>query len=229
MTTVSVTGSTTVQKWAICWLDVLVFAIVLTLGFSLWSFADRVMREAEANKEAKPVQETYEYERHVSVLQAELAMAQDDLKALDGKLIDTKTQVMRLRADLLPRPHNPRAKLLSPQRGKRIELLKAEHLARAYEAELPAKIKQIDSITHAAFQAKHSAELAYDKATKAFESAIRGKVLAIVGIGWLALILATCAACSLLRRGLGHGRASHVLVPGTTLMVMASLYYWFAK
>ena len=224
MTTVLVSGPAGTPKWAICWLDVLVFSTVLTLAFSLWSFADRMMREADFYKEAKPVVETYENERHVPFLQAELAMAQDEIKALDGKLLDTKMQIMRLKADRMLL-HHPRARLLS----ERVELLKAQHLVKAYEAELPAKLKQVEIQTHAVLQAKHSAELAYDSATKAFEFAIRGRVLTFVVIGWLVLMLVTYVSCRLLRKGLGHGRPSHVLVPGTTLMAMASLYYWFAK
>ncbi len=206
-------GPMAVQKRAVCWLDILLFAIFVTAGLWLWSGADRFVNEER--RERKPVGETYEHQANVPFLQAGFAMAQEELKMLQNKIFELRMEATRVAAEIE----------LSPQHEQRIKLQTTQTIVRAHEAQVPEKMQQVAKAANATFLAKHSAELAYHKAISAFEFANKMRVLAI-GFGcWAILALATWLVCGALCKRLGHGSASHVLLPGSVLMALASLYY----
>jgi hypothetical protein len=206
-------GSMAVQKRAVCWLDILVFAIFATAGLWLWSGADRFVNEE--HRDRKPVEEVYQHQANVPFLQAGFTMAQEELKALQSKLFDLRMEATRLAAEIE----------LSPQREQRIKLQTTQTIVRAYEAEVPGKMQEVAKAANATFLAKRSAELAYHKAISAFEFANKMRVLAIGFVCWAILALVTWLVCGALRKRLGHGSASHVLLPGSVLMVLTCIYY----
>jgi hypothetical protein len=223
MTAVLVTGPITVKKWAVCGLDVLLFAIFVTASLALWTFLDR--RVTEHLRELRPVKEDFEHRQKLPILQTALAMAQDELKTLNGKLVELRMEETRLAADLLPPARRARVRLLSLQREQRIKLLKTQAMARAYEAQIPKKMQQLATAASAVFQAKHSAEIDYNKALKDFRYANKIRVIEIVSLGWVILALSMWILCGVLRRWLGHGRTLHVLMPGMLIMATALIYY----
>jgi hypothetical protein len=224
MTAVLVKGPITVKKWAVCWLDVLLFAIFVTASLALWTALDR--RVTEQHRELKPAKEDFEHRQKVPTLQTALAMAQDELKTLNSKLVELRMEETRLAADLLPTARRPLVRLLSPQREQRIKLLKTQAMARAYEAQIPKEMRQLATAASAVFQAKHSAEIDYNKALKDFRFANKIRVLKIVSLDWVILALSIWVLCGVLRRWLGHGRTLHVLVPGMLIMATALIYYF---
>jgi len=214
-------------KRAVCWLDVLVFAIMVTAGLGLLSVADRVRNYEQ--RELKPVKEAFEQQENVPFLQTRLAMAQDELKTLQNKLFELNMEAKRLAAEFNLRAPNLRAEVLAPQNEQRIKLLTTQALVVAYEAEMPGKMQQVKVAANDTFHAKRRAELAYDEAERAFTYANKWYVLRIGVVGWVVLALATWVACRILRTRLGHGNASHVLWPGSVLMAFAFIYYCIAK
>jgi len=98
-------------------------------------------------------------------------------------------------------------------------------MARAYESQVPKKMEQLGATATAVFQAKHSAGLAYDKALKEFRFANKLRVLEMVLWAWAILAVVTWLVCNVVRNFIGHGRTSHVLVPGVALMAPALIYY----
>jgi len=226
MNAVLVQGPMAVEKRAVCWLDVLVFAIFVTAGLWLWSAADRFVNEEL--RERKPVKEAYEHQANVPYLQAGFTMAQEELKILQNKLFDLRMEAKRLAAELDLRVGNPRAKLLSPYGDQRIKLLTTQTMVHAYEAEVPEKMQQVARAATATFLAKRSAEIAHDKALSEFEFANKMRVLVIGFVCWAILALAAWLVCGALRKRFGHGSASYVLLPGSVLAALACIYY-FAK
>jgi hypothetical protein len=212
-----------VEKRAVCWLDVFIFVIFVTAGLWLWSVADRFV--SEERRELKPVIEAYEHQANVPFLQVGFTMAQEELKMLQNRLFELRMEATRLAADLDLRVGNPRAKLLSPQHEQRIKLLTTQTMVRAYEAEVPEKAQQVARAATVTFQAKRSAEFAYHKATKEFEFENKMWVLPIGFACWTILALSTWLLCGTLRKHLGHGSTSHVLLPGSVLMALACIYY----
>jgi hypothetical protein len=152
-------------------------------------------------------------------------MAQEELKTLQNKLFELRMEATRLAAELELRLRNPRAGLLAPQREQRIKLLTTQAMVRAFEAEAPGRMQQVARAATATFLARRSAELAFDKAVSAFEFANKMRVLAIGFACWAILAMATWIVCRALRKRLGHGSASHVLLPGSVLMALACIYY----
>jgi hypothetical protein len=223
MSAVSVHGPVAVAKRAVCWLDVFVFAIFVTV--SLWSLSAADLFVNEQRRELTPVKETFEHEKKVPLLQAGSTMAQDELKMLQNKLFDLRMEAMRLAADLKLRARNPRVRLLSPQREQRIKLETTQTMVRAYETQVPEKMQQVATTAAATFAAKHSAELAYDKQISAFKFANKMRVLALVASCWAILSIITGLVCSALRDRFGHGSALHVWLPGSLLMALACIYY----
>ena len=137
MSTASVHGPMTVEKRAVCWLDVFVFAIFITAG--LWSLSTADLLVNEQRRKLTPVKEAFEHRANVPFLQAGFTMAQDELKMLQSKLFDLRMEATRLAADLDLRAPNPRVRLLSQQREQRIKLKTTQTIVRAYEAEVPTK------------------------------------------------------------------------------------------
>jgi hypothetical protein len=211
------------EKRAVCWLDVLVFATFVTACLWWLSAADVLVNEQR--RELTPVKEAFEHRANVPFLQAGSTMAQDELKTLQNKLFDLRMEAMRLAADLEQRAPNPRVRLLSPQREQRIKLRATQTMVRAYETEVPGKMQQVAKSAAATFAARRSAELDYDKETRAFQRANKMWVLAIWVAGYAILALITWSVCVVLRKNLGHGSALHVLMPAGVLMALACIYY----
>jgi hypothetical protein len=223
MSTVSAHGPVSVEKRAVCWLDVLIFVIFVTLCLWWWSLADRLI--TDEYRPLEPVKETYEHQARVPYLLAGFTTAQEELKLLQSKLFELRTEAMRLAVEISILGQNPRAKLLSSQRERQMKLQATQTMLGKYEAEMPGKMNQVAKAATDLFSAKRSAELAHDKAVKAFGfvSKIRGLLVGV--IGWVILALVTGGACIMLRKFFGHGHALHVLLPGGVLVALSCIYY----
>src|SRR5262249_1810923 len=146
-------------------------------------------------RELKPLKEAHEHQAKVPLLQTALTLAQDDLKTLQSKLSELRMEAIRLSAEFKLRVRNQRQRLLSPQRKQqpehRIKLSTIQRIVREYEAEAPKRIQQVARAASAAFEAKRSAEIAYDKAERAFEFKSKMCTLRIVLALWSILFFAT--------------------------------------
>ena len=205
-------GPVAVTKRAVCWLDVVVFAIFVTASLSALSIADRTVTQQRRGQ--KPVKEHYELIATVPVLQASFTMAQDELKTLRGKLVELRMEARRLAAD-------PAA----AQPDQAIKLKATETRVSEYEGEVTRKVQQVADAATATFRARRAAELAYDQAVSAFERALKLRAVTFALAAWAVLALATCVACGALRKWLGHGSALHVLLPGSVIMLFACIFY----
>jgi hypothetical protein len=223
MSVVPADAVTAVAKRAVCWLDVFVFAIFVTVGLWLLSAVDFFV--SEQRREHTPVKEAVEHRAGVPFLQAGSIMAVDELKMLQSKLFDLRMEATRLATDLKMRARNPRVRLLSPQREQRIKLKTTLAMVRDYDAEVPARKRVVASTAAATFAARHSAELDHDKETRAYTRETKMLVLGLAAVGWVVLALLTWPFCAMLRRKLGHGSTAHVLLPGGVLMLFAFIYY----
>jgi hypothetical protein len=223
MNAVLAQGPMTVEKRAVCWLDVLIFALFITTAMWSWSTVDHLVNEER--RDLKPVKEGYEHQANVPFLQARFTMAQEELKLLDDKLFELRLEATRLRDEFKLQLPNPRARLLSQAREQQIKLLTTETLVGVYEAEVPGKIQQAATAATAIFFAKRSAELEYAKAKREFDRANKERGLAIGFACWAILALATWSVCTALHKRLGYGSALHVLLPASIVMVLASIYY----
>ena len=223
MTTASVTGPITIDKRAVCWLDVLIFTAFITISLAFWAIADHYV--AEQTRDLKPIKEDFDYKWKVPALQARLAMAQDELKTLNGKLVGLKMDIARIAPTLSPPSKRPRVRLLSPQRAEYLQVLKAQVLIRAIEVQIPKEIDQLSTAAHELSHAKHAAELEFEKTLKSFRIANKIRVAKIVAAAWALLAIVTCTICHVLRSRFGHGSISHVLIPGVLVMLAALSYY----
>jgi hypothetical protein len=132
MNAVLAQGPMTVEKRAVCWLDVLIFALFITTAMWSWSTVDHLVNEER--RDLKPVKEGYEHQANVPFLQARFTMAQEELKLLDDKLFELRLEATRLRDEFKLQLPNPRARLLSQAREQQIKLLTTETLVGVYEA-----------------------------------------------------------------------------------------------
>jgi TIR domain len=205
-------GPVAVAKRAVSWLDVFVFAIFVTASLSALSIADRTVTEQRRGQ--KPVKEHYELIAAVPVLQANFTMAQDELKTLRGKLVELRMEARRLAADPA-----------SAQPDQAVKLKAAETKVSEYEGEMTRQVRQVADAATATFGARRAAELAYDQAVSAFERTSKLRAVTFALAAWAVLALATWAALGALRKWLGHGRALHVLLPGSGIMLFASIFY----
>ncbi len=137
MNAVLAQGPMTVEKRAVCWLDVLIFALFITTAMWSWSTVDHLVNEER--RDLKPVKEGYEHQANVPFLQARFTMAQEELKLLDDKLFELRLEATRLRDEFKLQLPNPRARLLSQAREQQIKLLTTETLVGVYEAEVPER------------------------------------------------------------------------------------------
>jgi hypothetical protein len=84
------------SKAAICWLDVFLLIGTLFVGLILWGCAGRSI--TWRHRLEIPQKETFEQTAQFPLRNAELAMAQDDLKATQAKLFEQQMEATRLAA-----------------------------------------------------------------------------------------------------------------------------------
>jgi hypothetical protein len=212
---------------AICWLDVLLFFSFVFIGMALWSGAERFV--SWKHRHEKPLIETYQQSSDVPRHQAELAIAQDQLKTLQSKLFELRTEASRLSVELKERrkiSKSEQDRAAPSDREQRLKLATTNAMVLSLENDVPRAMQRIVTTAGAAANAKNSADVAFLKALEAFDMNNRKAVFWIGLASWIVLMILTWIACGMLKKRIGRGSSAAVLVPGAIVFAAVCLYHF---
>jgi len=212
-------------RTAICWLDVLLLLCLLTIGLSLWTGSGRIIHWR--HRLEIPQKEVSERASGLPLRSAELAMAQDDLKAAQAKLFEQRMEATRLDARIKAR--NPsrspiKPKEADPSQEDRLALASANAIVRDLDSAMPAKLQRVMSADAGVFEARRQAETAFTKARESFELRKKFKIVAVAIVCWLILFVVMWFVCGVLHRKVGKGRKPIVLLPAALVFALVCAF-----
>ncbi len=215
-------------KAAICWLDVFLLIGTLFVGLILWGFAGRYI--TWRHRLEIPQKETYEQMAQFPLRNAELAMAQDDLKATQAKLFEQQMEAARLAARIQAAKASPPAinrKGVNPSdlsRDDRVALAIANAMIQELDANKPAKLQRVVAAGKSAFASHHQAEIAFMQAAEEFELRKRIETVFLGTASWALLFLILWFVCGALHRKIGKGRRPVVLLPALLVFLLVCTF-----
>jgi hypothetical protein len=215
-------------RMAICWLDVFLLSGTLLLGLILWALAGRYI--TWRHRLEVPQKESYEQTAQLPKRNAELSMAQDDLKASQTKLFEQEMEASRLTARIQeiktspPAANGNTANATDPTRDDRVALAIANAMVQDLKKGKPAKLQRVADTARSAFDSRHEAEMAYTQAMEHFELRKRFQTVLLGTASWALLFLVSWFVCGVLHRKVGRGRRPVVLLPALLVFLLVCAF-----
>jgi hypothetical protein len=193
----------------------------------LWATADLFV--AWDSRHSKPLKERFEQAANVPLRQTELSIALDNLKALQTKLFEQRTEADRLVAELEEkRKQSPkeREKGIAAEREQRLKMATAKVMIRSLNAETPGGMQRVADLTATTFEARRSAEIAFSDALDKFEMSNKVRVFALGLISSTVVALLIWLVCRSFHKAIGRGSTAFVFVPGFLFLTAMCLYHF---
>jgi hypothetical protein len=218
-------GKAAPSKIAVRWLDVVLAFLVICLGLSFWSGADRFT--AWSRRDDKPVKESFEYANSVQLRRFELANVQKALDTVQAKLAE-KTLEQTLLATEIAAAGKTSATKTSPPGGSRsqqqLTLSSVAAAVRALDAAWAQTSKQLVTADHVAFEADHAAEIAFSKEADRFELTNNLRIITLGVVSWIVLIVLSWIVSSLISGTTDQYKLFFLVVVSLPLLAALCIY-----